>query len=52
MSDSPERTENGLIDRPWVMGTMIGVLVLLGVALWWLTTNHDQVEAWVVSGPF
>jgi len=34
------------------MGTMIGVLALLGVAFWWLTTNHDQVEAWVAASPF
>ena len=50
MSDSAERTEKRGIERNWVMGVMVGVLILLCVAAWWLTTNHDRVEAWVVSG--
>ncbi|MBT3267143.1 hypothetical protein HN371_08330 [Candidatus Poribacteria bacterium] len=47
MAESEERTEKGLIEKNWVLGAMIGVLLLLGVALWWLATHPDQVAAWV-----
>lgn len=47
MADSEERIEKGLIEQNWVLGSMIGVLILLGAALWWLTTHPDHVAAWV-----
>ncbi|MAF09870.1 hypothetical protein CMK11_05400 [Candidatus Poribacteria bacterium] len=47
MAESDERTQKGLIEQNWVLGAMIGVLLLLGVALWWLATHPDQVAAWV-----
>ena len=49
MSSSAQRNQKGLLERAWVKGTMIGVLILLGVAFWWLTAHRPRVEAWVTG---
>jgi len=46
MAGPEERTDKSLIEENWVLGAMLGVLLILGVALGWLATHPDNVAAW------
>ena len=47
MAAPEERTDKSLIEQNWVLGAMLAVLLILGGALWWLTTHPGNVAAWV-----
>jgi len=39
----------GLIEQGWLQAVLVGVVVLLGVAVWWISTHSAQVARWINS---
>ncbi|MBM3216059.1 hypothetical protein FJZ36_14215 [Candidatus Poribacteria bacterium] len=44
-----QQPDEGVLGKPWFMGLMLVVVVLLGIGVWWVLSNQSKIADWLHS---